>query len=90
VLRCRHSPKAVLVVLLTFLLGAAIGAEREWWRHPGGLLPCALVSAAACVFARSPVEHGVDHPGAAWPAEVAQDHPGDACPDRLPPAVPPG
>ncbi len=39
-------------VLLAFLLGAAVGAEREWRRHPGGLRSSALVAAAACAFAR--------------------------------------
>ncbi|WP_084112638.1 MgtC/SapB family protein [Belnapia moabensis] len=34
-----------------------IGAEREWRRHPGGLRSCAIVAAAACVFARIAVEH---------------------------------
>lgn len=52
-------------VFLAFLLGAAIGAEREWRRHPGGLRSCALVSAAACVFARIAVAHGGGNPGAA-------------------------
>lgn len=55
----------VLAVLLAFLLGAAIGAEREWRRHPGGLRSSSLVAAAACVFARIAVEHGGDNPGAA-------------------------
>jgi putative Mg2+ transporter-C (MgtC) family protein len=52
-------------VFLAFLLGAAIGSEREWRRHPGGLRSCALVSAAACVFARIAVAHGGSNPGAA-------------------------
>jgi putative Mg2+ transporter-C (MgtC) family protein len=46
-------------------LGAAIGAEREWRRHPGGLRSCALVAAAACVFARIAVTYGGNNPGAA-------------------------
>ena len=55
----------LLAVLLAWLLGAAIGAEREWRRHPGGLRSCALVAAAACVFARIAVVHGGSNPGAA-------------------------
>jgi putative Mg2+ transporter-C (MgtC) family protein len=51
--------------LLAACLGAAIGAEREWRRHPGGLRSCALVSAAACVFAIMAVKHGATNPGAA-------------------------
>ena len=58
-------PLTALPVLLAFLLGAAIGAEREWRRHPGGLRSCALVAAAACVFARIAVAHGGSNPGAA-------------------------
>ncbi len=54
-----------LAVLVAFLLGAAIGAEREWRRHPGGLRSSALVAAAACVFARIAVEYGGGNPGAA-------------------------
>lgn len=54
-----------LLVVLAFALGAAIGAEREWRRHPGGLRSCALVAAAACVFARIAVAHGGGNPGAA-------------------------
>src|SRR3954469_12763720 len=56
---------AALTVLLAFALGAAIGAEREWRRHPGGLRSCALVAAAACAFARIAVAHGGSNPGAA-------------------------
>ncbi|MBV1797660.1 MgtC/SapB family protein [Siccirubricoccus sp. G192] len=58
-------PEDALAVLLAFALGAAIGAEREWRRHPGGLRSAALVSGAACVFARIAVAHGGDNPGAA-------------------------
>src|SRR4051812_2657486 len=58
-------PENALVVLLAFALGAAIGAEREWRRHPGGLRSCALVAAAACAFARISVGHGGSNPGAA-------------------------
>jgi putative Mg2+ transporter-C (MgtC) family protein len=54
-----------LATLIAGLLGAAIGAEREWRRHPGGLRSCALVAAAACVFARIAVDHGGSNPGAA-------------------------
>lgn len=55
----------IVTTLLAALLGAAIGAEREWRRHPGGLRSCALVAAAACVFARIAVAHGGSNPGAA-------------------------
>jgi putative Mg2+ transporter-C (MgtC) family protein len=58
-------PENALAVVLAFALGAAIGAEREWRRHPGGLRSCALVAAAACVFARVAVAHGGGNPGAA-------------------------
>jgi putative Mg2+ transporter-C (MgtC) family protein len=57
-------PDSVLAVVFAFLLGSAIGAEREWRRHPGGLRSCALVAAAACVFARIAVAHGGGSPGA--------------------------
>ncbi len=54
-------PAAILVAAL---LGAAIGAEREYRRHPGGLRSCALVAGAA-VFARLAIDHGGGNPGAA-------------------------
>jgi len=56
---------ALMLLLLAGVLGAAIGAEREWRRHPGGLRSCALVSVAACVFARIAVVYGGGNPGAA-------------------------
>jgi putative Mg2+ transporter-C (MgtC) family protein len=55
----------ILTTLIAALLGSAIGAEREWRRHPGGLRSCALVAAAACVFARIAVTYGGSNPGAA-------------------------
>ena len=58
-------PENLLTVLVAALLGALVGAEREWRRHPGGLRSCALVAAAACVFARIGVAHGGANPGAA-------------------------
>jgi putative Mg2+ transporter-C (MgtC) family protein len=58
-------PENAFAVLIAFGLGAAMGAEREWRRHPGGLRSCALVAAAACVFARIAVSHGGGSPGAA-------------------------
>ena len=58
-------PENVLSTLIAALLGAAVGAEREWRRHPGGLRSCALVAAAACVFARLAVAYGGGSPGAA-------------------------
>ncbi|WP_424814803.1 MgtC/SapB family protein [Roseococcus sp. YIM B11640] len=33
-----------------FLLGALIGAEREWRHHPGGLRSCAIVSSASAAY----------------------------------------
>jgi putative Mg2+ transporter-C (MgtC) family protein len=58
-------PESVFSVLIAAALGALVGAEREWRRHPGGLRSCALVSAAACVFARIAVAYGGGSPGAA-------------------------
>lgn len=57
-------PSDVTAVAVAALLGAAIGAEREWRRHPGGLRSCALVAAAACVFAGIAVIYGGTNPGA--------------------------
>jgi putative Mg2+ transporter-C (MgtC) family protein len=59
-----HIPDNAWATLLAAFLGAAIGAEREWRRHPGGLRSCALVAAAACVFAIIAVKHGGANPGA--------------------------
>jgi putative Mg2+ transporter-C (MgtC) family protein len=58
-------PENGLAVLSAAVLGAAVGAEREWRRHPGGLRSCALVAAAASVFARVAIGHGGSNPGAA-------------------------
>jgi putative Mg2+ transporter-C (MgtC) family protein len=55
----------VIAVVIAALLGAAIGAEREWRPHPGGLRSAAIVAAAACVFARVAVMAGGSNPGAA-------------------------
>jgi putative Mg2+ transporter-C (MgtC) family protein len=55
----------ILALAVAALLGALVGAEREWRRHPGGLRSCALIAAAACVFARVSVEHGGGSPGSA-------------------------
>src|SRR3954453_4139696 len=55
----------VVSVLVAALLGAAVGAEREWRRHPGGLRSCSLVAAAAAVFARIAILFGGSNPGAA-------------------------
>ena len=60
-----------LAILLAFGLGALIGAEREWRRHPGGLRSCAIVAAAACVFARIAVGHSGANPGPALGAIVS-------------------
>src|SRR3954452_2393543 len=58
-------PLTALPVLAAFLLGAAIGAEREWRRHPGGLRSCVLVAAASCVFARIASTYAAGNPGPA-------------------------
>lgn len=55
-----------LDILLAFALGAAVGAEREWRRHPGGLRSCALVAAASAGFARLMIEMGGNNLGAAF------------------------
>jgi len=55
----------VLPSTIAALLGACIGAEREWRRHPGGLRSCALVAAAACAFAQIAIAYGGSNPGAA-------------------------
>ena len=52
-------------IVVAGLLGVAIGAEREWRRHPGGLRSFSLVAAAAAVFARMGAAHGGGNPGAA-------------------------
>jgi putative Mg2+ transporter-C (MgtC) family protein len=57
---------AVAAILIAALLGGAIGAEREWRRHPGGLRSSALVAAAASVFARVAVVYGGTNPGAGF------------------------
>jgi putative Mg2+ transporter-C (MgtC) family protein len=64
-------PENLFAPLVAALLGASIGAEREFRRHPGGLRSCALVSAASGVFARIAVAHGGDNPGAALGAIAA-------------------
>jgi putative Mg2+ transporter-C (MgtC) family protein len=61
----------VLAVIIAAVLGAAIGAEREWRRHSGGLRSAALVAAAACVFAQIAVTAGGSNPGAALGAIAA-------------------
>lgn len=55
----------LMPVFIAALLGALIGAEREWRRHPGGLRSNALVAAAACAFARIAIDYGGASPGAA-------------------------
>ena len=57
-------PEHAVSALVAAFMGAAIGAEREWRRHPGGLRSCALVAAAACVFARVAIQYGGSNPGA--------------------------
>jgi putative Mg2+ transporter-C (MgtC) family protein len=64
-------PANALAVLLAFGLGALIGAEREWRRHPGGLRSSAIVAAAACAFARIAILHGGANPGPALGAVVS-------------------
>jgi putative Mg2+ transporter-C (MgtC) family protein len=55
----------VAATLVASLLGAAIGAEREWRRHSGGLRSAALVAGAASVFAQIALTFGGGNPGAA-------------------------
>jgi putative Mg2+ transporter-C (MgtC) family protein len=55
----------IAATVIAALLGAAIGAEREWRRHPGGLRSAALVAAAASVFAQIAIAFGGSNPGAA-------------------------
>ena len=57
-----------LAVVVAALLGAAIGAEREWRRHPGGLRSCALVCTAAAGFARLSLLYGAGNPAAGFGA----------------------
>ncbi|MDB5411973.1 MAG: magnesium transporter MgtC [Rubritepida sp.] len=47
-----------LDILLAFVLGSLVGAEREWRRHPGGLRSCAIVAAASSSFMRLMLEVG--------------------------------
>ena len=54
----------VTATVIAAFLGAAIGAEREWRRHPGGLRSAALVAGAACVFAQIAIAYGGSNPGA--------------------------
>jgi putative Mg2+ transporter-C (MgtC) family protein len=56
----------VIAVVVATFLGAAIGAEREWRRHAGGLRSNALVAGASCIFARIAIEHGGSNPGATF------------------------
>lgn len=58
----------VTAILAAALLGAAIGAEREWRRHPGGLRSCALVAAASCVFTRAAIHVAGNNPSAGFGA----------------------
>ncbi len=59
---------AILAPAIAALLGAAIGAEREWRRHPGGLRSAALVAAAASVFAQIAISYGGSNPAAGFGA----------------------
>lgn len=55
----------VAELLLAFVLGAGIGAEREWHRHGGGLRTCAIVAAASCGFTQVMLEVGGNNVSAA-------------------------
>jgi putative Mg2+ transporter-C (MgtC) family protein len=59
------SSSGIAATVIAAVLGAAIGAEREWRRHPGGLRSAALVGAAASVFAQIAIGFGGSNPGAA-------------------------
>ena len=54
-----------LDILIAFVLGSIIGAEREWRGHPGGLRSCALVAAASAGFMRLMLELGGNNMAAA-------------------------
>lgn len=54
-----------LDILIAFILGAVVGAEREWRGHPGGLRSCALVAAASSGFMRLMLEMGGNNMAAA-------------------------
>ncbi len=56
----------LIPVLLASFLGAAVGAEREWRRHPGGLRSSALVCGAASVFAMLALRFGQSNPAAGF------------------------
>ncbi len=56
---------AIGELVLAFLLGAAVGAEREWQRHAGGLRTCAIVAAASCAFTHIVLAVGGNNPSAA-------------------------
>ena len=58
-------PANILTTLVAAMLGALIGAEREWRRHPGGLRSCALVCAASCVFSRLAILYSGTNPAPA-------------------------
>ena len=55
----------VFPTIFAAFLGAIIGAEREWRRHPGGLRSAALVSSAASVFAQMALTYAPGSQGAA-------------------------
>jgi putative Mg2+ transporter-C (MgtC) family protein len=58
----------IFATLVAALLGAAIGAEREWRRHTGSLRSATLVAAAASAFTQVAVAYGRTNPGAGFGA----------------------
>ena len=51
----------ILRLIIAFALGAAIGLEREYTRHPAGLRTMALVAGGSCLFTSIGAYIGLQH-----------------------------